>query len=279
LPTFRESAGGWFYPNIDPAAGSMYPGMVLDPSNENIYYGVNGSPAYNGNWDYWAMGDESLHWTPGTGVGEFYWQFSANGYPEDIILTHVIGFDVKAWDPGAPIYEATINGRKVSLAPGDPGWTSMALTAAASKVPWAYPWIGCGAFVDLGYGYYYSGGKKNPLQTAIPLANANPPGMPQPHFNLTYVNNVGLSRTYDTWSTHYAMNAQDGDPNHARKTDPNASNGFDDDGINGPDDPGESMYPPPYPYPLRAIQVKIRAFEPSSRQVREVTVTQDFLPR
>ena len=36
---------------------------------------------------------------------------------------------------------------------------------------------------------------------------------------------------------------------------------------------------PPYPYPLRGIQVKIRVFEPDSRQVREVTVVQDFLPQ
>ena len=37
--------------------------------------------------------------------------------------------------------------------------------------------------------------------------------------------------------------------------------------------------PPPYPYPLRGIQVKIRAFEPDSKQIREVTVVQDFLPQ
>jgi hypothetical protein len=72
---------------------------------------------------------------------------------------------------------------------------------------------------------------------------------------------------------------------------PLANDGFDEDGLNGPDDPGQlrspaevtygwqSRYLPPYPYPLRAIQVKIRAYEASSRQVREITITQDFLPR
>ena len=34
-----------------------------------------------------------------------------------------------------------------------------------------------------------------------------------------------------------------------------------------------------YPVPLRGIQVKIRTFEPDSKQVREVTVIQDFLPQ
>ena len=39
------------------------------------------------------------------------------------------------------------------------------------------------------------------------------------------------------------------------------------------------MTAPPYPIPLRGIQVKIRTFEPDSRQVHEVTVIQDFLPQ
>ena len=41
----------------------------------------------------------------------------------------------------------------------------------------------------------------------------------------------------------------------------------------------EKTKSPPYPAPLRGIQVKIRVFEPDSRQIREVTVVQDFLPQ
>ena len=43
------------------------------------------------------------------------------------------------------------------------------------------------------------------------------------------------------------------------------------------DDATESVTAPPYPVQLRGIQVKIRVFEPDSRQIREVTVVQDFL--
>ena len=35
----------------------------------------------------------------------------------------------------------------------------------------------------------------------------------------------------------------------------------------------------PYPVPLRGIQIKIRCFEPDSRQVREITIEHDFLPK
>jgi hypothetical protein len=45
------------------------------------------------------------------------------------------------------------------------------------------------------------------------------------------------------------------------------------------DDDVEKLTSPPYPHPLRGIQVKIRVFEPDSRQIREVTVVQEFLPQ
>ena len=326
LPTLRESAGNYFYPNVTPGSSSSYSAQGENVSNINAYI-----PAYTGGLDYWTRGnnDDSANLSP----LNVSFPFGTNGSPEDVILTYVIGFDVKIWDPGAPIYQyiipatGTTPARTVSLAPGDPGWMAAAC-AMAGISPWSqysnkYQWVGCGAFVDLGYGYYYYGGTTNPLQQPIfypritnnstataypnplgvPVNSAglpvgmnhppNPAGMPQPHFDLANhwpVNHpTRLDRTYDTWSTHYAMNApdEDPDPTHARAPDQHyvgnvlvtANDGFDDDGLNGPDDLGESMYAPPHPYPLRAIQVKIRAFEPSSRQIREVTVTQDFLPR
>jgi hypothetical protein len=35
---------------------------------------------------------------------------------------------------------------------------------------------------------------------------------------------------------------------------------------------------PPYPYPLRGLRVKIRVYEPTSKQVREITIVQSFVP-
>ena len=45
----------------------------------------------------------------------------------------------------------------------------------------------------------------------------------------------------------------------------------------GVDDPSELEAPPPYRYPLRGIQIKIRAFENDTKQVREVTIVNEFL--
>jgi hypothetical protein len=49
--------------------------------------------------------------------------------------------------------------------------------------------------------------------------------------------------------------------------------------VNGVDDPGERETKPPYPCALRSIQVRIRTFEPDSRQIRETTILQDFMPQ
>lgn len=86
---------------------------------------------------------------------------------------------------------------------------------------------------------------------------------------------------YDTWSTHYE---QDGinqrlswEPGSTYPVDA-GTDGIDNDGAAGIDDPAEQEAPPPYSAPLRAIQIKIRVFDPDSRQVREVTLEHEFLP-
>jgi hypothetical protein len=45
------------------------------------------------------------------------------------------------------------------------------------------------------------------------------------------------------------------------------------------DDPGELETLPPYRFPLRGIEIRLRCYEPSSRQVRQVTIRHSFVPR
>ena len=74
---------------------------------------------------------------------------------------------------------------------------------------------------------------------------------------------------YDTWSTHYE---HDGIPQYGPTVDA-ATNGFDDNNDGIVDDAGEADTSPPYPAPLRGIQIRLRVLEPDSRQIREVTIT------
>ena len=134
-----------------------------------------------------------------------------------------------------------------------------------------YTLISFGAYADLGYGNAAYG---------APLAGSlSHWGHPKSHLDAA----ATTTRVYDTYSTHYETVALT--PQPTGTTPGQAVNGFDDDGdgivddivYNGVSTAGENITAPPYPIPLRGIQVKIRVFEPDSRQVREVTVVQDFL--
>ncbi len=161
---------------------------------------------------------------------------------EDVILTNVLSFDVKAWDPGASIL--LVGGE--SLMPGD---------NAYSSPPAGWITASRGAYVDLGYA------STNPSLSSFS-------GMPD--------TNSGLSslRVWDTWSIHYE---HDGIDQGGAAGSDEGTNGFDDNNDGVVDDPDEQEAPPPYNVPLRGIQIKIRVFDPDSQQIREVTVQHDFM--
>ncbi len=207
---------------------------------------------------------------------------------EDIILNNVLDFDVKVFDPEAWVVVndaglANANDpNAAALLPGDPGY-------AAALVRTTAP-ISKGAYVDLGYGYgiVWNLNRPNPPP---PAALLQPPctlswfsNLPVPPY--TYV----IEPSYDTWSTHYENNWYDTNQNGLRDAgdagDENGNgafdegtNGFDDNSNGVVDDPAEQEAPPPYPAPFRGIQIKIRVFEGDTRQVREVTLVHDFLPK
>jgi hypothetical protein len=175
---------------------------------------------------------------------------------EDVVLNNVLSFDVKVWDPGAPILLIVATGQVVM--PGDTQyltWLPQAPSAAVQVV-------GYGAYVDLGYPYVPPAGVAAPVPPSFNAvsSNADVPGSNNRKLLSFYVG------VYDTWSTHY----EEGGPGR---------DGFDNDGKEGVDDVHEWNFPPPYSAPLRGIQVKIRVFEPDSRQVREVTVVQEFVAK
>jgi hypothetical protein len=249
---------------------------------------------------------------------------------EDVVLTNVVAFDVKVWDPQARVLPAIdANGTQadltignywtvasftddvvipgVSVAPGDPGYElalAHALVADDFGGPDVFAPVGYGAYVDLGY-----------MESININGRPSPPaeGVKLQMLNLTTFSGPGnrgsqLKRVYDTWSTHYESNwfdlnldgvkdnTEPGNENRNSLVDEgtdgidNPGNGLDDDGngvVDDNDDQGNGLVddaleqeaPPPYPVPLRGIQIKIRVFDPDSRQVRERTVVCDFLPK
>ena len=178
---------------------------------------------------------------------------------EDVVLTNVIAFDIRVFDPSAPVGVSN-NDAQV---PGDSG-----LSVAVAN----------GAYVDLG------NGNSTPGPSAI-----------TPHFYGAGQRNFRLQdggmkdeMTWDTWSTHYESNGVDDDGVYGADQ---GSDGFDTDGDGYIDETEDDLNDvrdrlktseletsPPYPYPLRGIEIRIRCYELSSRQVRQVTVRHTFVP-
>ena len=189
-------------------------------------------------------------------------------FGEDAVLTNVLAFDVRVFDPAAPV---SVTG-STPLVPGDSGFVG--------------PAVASGGYVDLQYGV-----TNTILLTSQIYAHFSGQGDAQSKLQASLPANGGR-RTYDSWSTHYEANGKDEDLNGAID---DGTDGLDNDGdgtIDEPaydangngsyadpgDDPGEFETRPPYSYPLRGIEVRIRCYEPESRQVRQVTVRHTFVP-
>jgi hypothetical protein len=187
---------------------------------------------------------------------------------DDVILTNVISFDVKAWDPQAPILFGTIPNypTPTTYLPGDGvnvvniGGTNFPVAganylAALQAVGTTTTIVGQGAYVDLNY--------QQLINNLYPTPFSGPG-------NTTST----LQFVYDTGCFDYEDDGLDQDGLFGPDQ---YTNGFDDNLIGGVDDITELEGPIPYPFPLKGIQIKIRVFEPDSRQIREITVVEDFL--
>ncbi len=161
---------------------------------------------------------------------------------EDILLTNVLSFDIKVYDPGAPIFGSVHHeedeeegeheeGEEHGELIGPPYDLNRNGVAYGDEIHAGNTIVGFGAYVDMGYGM-----NQNPYNTALALDPAQPlpmftPGNPaylfsrnlgaKPLFwhngSIGSAPGIRLVRTYDTWSTSYE------------------TDGLDQDGFNGPD--------------------------------------------
>ncbi len=105
--------------------------------------------------------------------------------------------------------------------------------------------------------------------------------------NNTYTGNLGdntagitrMRRIWDSWSTEYSVAPANGVYNNPNAPGPVSQGG---DRLNGAPwgppftPPIYPSYPAPYPAPLRGIQIQIRIADPSGQRVKSLTIRQDF---
>jgi hypothetical protein len=263
LPQFYETYDLSVSRRKDSSTDAIVPNSLADLTRREFRFLHNPSGDMEGNtFPYWflgaAYGNATAHLLSSTSpVGDqlppalagLIFDSSSIRRGEDVLLTNVIGFDVRVFDPSAPLQPAS-SGTEV-VTPGD----QVPVTTAAAF----------GGYVDLG----------NP--SLLP----GPAGLPRPVFsgppNTRSGLNSGLVATYDTWSLGYEADGIDQDKDGVVDQ---GTDGFDSqpslDGV--VDDAAERETSAPYSYPLRGIEVRIRCYEPSSRQVRQVTVRHTFVP-
>ena len=164
---------------------------------------------------------------------------------DDIVLTNVVGFDVKAWDPGAPVFRTVpdpLSPNVVSvLLPGDAGYVAAVERFINSPTAPANQPVSFGAYADLNYFGYQSritgtitgsssptaryltalNSYRNSLSTGvfpsrIPSPSFSGPGNPLSRMMPTFTGTTADTRvwtrpcTYDTWCSGYEYDGLDG---------------------------------------------------------------------
>jgi len=184
----------------------------------------------------------------------------------DLVLDNCVAFDIKVFDPTAEVFVPINVGLTVgqSIDYDDPGFNDPAATSdilraypPASNAA-AYPQVG--AYVNLGY---------DPTDV---LGFGNDRWFADNPFTNNY---TWTANTYCTWWNGYESDGQNQDSDGLFDE---GSDGLDNDGANGVDDNGERETRPPYAYPLRSIEIKLRMIERNTNQVLQKSIRESFVP-
>ena len=183
---------------------------------------------------------------------------------QDLVLPNVAAFDIRVWSPNAGV--RTINNQ--IQAPGDPNYTTAAFVALGSSPD--------GAYVDLGF----LGGDPD-AATATNVWFAHNPYPPTFNKNVVWPGvTAGVSRTWCSWWPGYEKDGRDQDDGGSTVL-ANIDEGTDwlDSNTNGlVDDYAERETIPPYPYPIRGIQVNFRMIEKRTGQIQQINIESSFVP-
>jgi type II secretory pathway component PulJ len=287
LPTWRETLSvNWNDPwkqlytaNVNSVQPSQPNGLSLvDPSMGASAFGpLNLLPPMTNQYRLLAQPN-----TDGAGTPFYALNFNVPGsvwntsWEDDLIMTGVRSFDVKAYDNAYSGY--------VDLGWGDD--LRLYVPYGAANTPATPPFL---AGTPTPWSWPPNPGPGSPKYDVINQTFAHEGRMPplyndarlDPQFPNGFLNsaawgydpNIGddqhyvirLRRVWDTWSTAYTRAPANGhDPTTAMPVGPPFS------------PPIYTSYPPPYPAPLRGIQIQIRVVDPRQERLKVLTIRQDF---
>ncbi len=312
FPTWRETLSPfWTDPTVQVNVGSVSVGQAvaansdlhpiglnpLVPGNTgevvNGYIDNTGArtllPAMTATWrntpqpynDGWGSNNNSFFPANNTTLMNLWGVY---GWEDDLIMTGVRSFDIKAYDNALAAYADLGWGDD----PRQTGLLSPQFMNTGSQLPYLY---GNYDIVTSGYNGPAYANISNSIYDVVGQTFAHEGRMPplvndfryDAQFGAVvagfytafpnYMGNVGdnsngivrLRRVWDSWSTDYSRAPANG---------VNNTTGF----LVGPpySPPIYPSYPPPYPAPLRGIQIQIRVTDPSNQRIKTLTIRQDF---
>jgi prepilin-type N-terminal cleavage/methylation domain-containing protein len=304
-PRAADSLGNDF--RVPPNDGNLLPPMTLT-ANFTVNSATSSYPVrlveqpFTDGWGRdGSQNNVSLFWNPAL------WNTT---WEDDLIATGVRSFDVKAYDASigqyvdlgwgddlrfAPNYvpgPAASNGLPIPSA--YPNWPPPYLYENFDFKTWninggrnvpAYLFTN-GTYFDLLNQTMAHEGRMPPLfaDNRLDAQYPNPTYInwraggytPQYSSEPNYTSNIGdnnpatirLRRVWDTWSTTYTkVPATSIDPNTGSPIGPTGAN---------PTPPVYPSYPPPYPAPLRGLQIQIRVTDAVGQHIKVLTIRQDF---
>ena len=200
-------------------------------------------------------------------------------WEDDLLLSGVRSFDVKAYDPNAPLYNFPANG-PFSAGYHDLGYGANSYVAGLSSM--TFNGMTVQATPPAGVPFFQTtnaDGTSNPPQGfghegRIPPIPSDFRYHPRRSFfydtagklnpyNIGDANRgvIRLTRVWDSWSTDYT-NAPDSD--------------FFLHGLSNTAPALYPSFPPPYPSALRGIQIQIRLVDPRGEKAKSITIRHDF---
>lgn len=188
---------------------------------------------------------------------------------QDLMLDNCVAFDVKVFDPTAEVFVPSRVGLEIGQVVDwdDPGFGSVITNASTSpgSQPNAYPQNG--AYVNLGYDPTDATGLSNARWFAgLPYNNNYSFGLPDPWNG---------SRVFCSWFEGYESDGDDQDGNLLLDQ---GVDGIDNNNDGVIDDNLERETRPPYAYPVRSLEVRVRMIEKKSNLVLQQTVRESFVP-
>ena len=232
-------------------------------------------PAMNTNWRVTPQpftdgyGDNPNLFFPYPNGQSYNTLWSYQSWEDDLIMTNVRSFDVKAYDN---VYAGYV----------DLGWgddvrinTTSTTPQFLNQTPLYWSWNAQGNVQTLTSTFAHEG--RMPPLTTDNVYDARYGNTT--YAGYTYTGNIGdnavgvvrLRRVWDSWSTEYSK-APDTGINNVTGA---ANYGFPVGPYVGTP-PVYPSYPAPYQAPLRGIQIQIRVVDPTNQQIKSITIRQDF---